>query len=377
MRVALDFRMANHTGIGTYLRSLLPHLSEADPDLEVLLLIPDDVAPPSPLPPRVERARWADAPEVYSRDEQWAFSGLEERFHFDLLHVPHFQAPVLAGPPMVVTIHDLVFLRFPEECPSYAHHLYARAMMPLVARRARRLLAVSETVARDVVERLGVPRHKVLAARSGAPPVAPVPEDAEALREKHGVKGRYLLSVGMQRPRKNLVRLVEAYQSTGLADEGVQLVLAGPTDPRGAEVGVAIRRHGLVGQVLQTGFLEQDDLAALYEGAEGLVNPALYEGFGFSPLEAWGYGLPVAASTGGALPEVCGDAAESFSPEDVAGMAAALRVLVTPGERRSALIQAGRDRREQLTWTMAAEQTARAYREALGIPHHGYASEAG
>lgn len=375
MRVALDFRMANHTGIGTYLRSLLPHLPAVDPDLELLLLVPDDVAAPSPLPPRVERARWEDAPAVYSREEQWAFAGLEQRFRFDLLHVPHFQAPVLAGPPMVVTIHDLVFLRFPEECPSYAHHLYARTMMPLVARRARRLLAVSETVARDVVERLGVPRHKVLAARSGAPPIAPVPEDAAKVRANLGITGRYLLSVGMQRPRKNLVRLVEAFQQAGLAEQEVQLVLAGPTDPRGAEVGVAIRRHGLVGTVLQTGFVEQEDLAALYDGAEGLVNPALYEGFGFSPLEAWGYGLPVAASTGGALPEVCGDAAESFAPEDVAGMASALKVLIEPGERRNELIRAGKDRREQLTWSLAAEQTARAYREALGIPHPGYASE--
>lgn len=377
MRVALDFRMANHTGIGTYLRSLLPHLSEVGPDLEILLLVPDDVAPPSPLPPRVERARWEDAPAVYSREEQWAFAGLQERFGFDLLHVPHFQAPILAGPPMVVTIHDLVFLRFPDECPSYAHHLYARAMMPLVARRARRLLAVSETVARDVVARLGVPRHKVLAARSGAPPLGPVPEDAAAVRAKRGVKGRYLLSVGMQRPRKNLVRLVEAYRRAGLAEAGVQLVLAGPSDPRGADVGVAIRRHGLLGQVLQTGFLEQEELAAMYAGAEGLVNPALYEGFGFSPLEAWGYGLPVAASTGGALPEVCGDAAASFAPEDVDGMAAAMKVLVEHGERRDALIQAGRERRKQLTWTLAAEQTVRAYREALGIPHPGYASEVG
>ena len=365
MRVALDFRMANHTGIGTYLRSLLPHLPETDPDLEILLLVPDDVPPPSPLPPRGD-----------SREEQWAFADLAERFGFDLLHVPHFQAPVLAGPPMVVTIHDLVFLRFPEECPSYAHHLYARAMMPLVARRARRILAVSETVARDVVARLGVPRSKVLAARSGAPPVHPVPEDAAGVRAKHGVTGRYLLTVGMQRPRKNLVRLVEAFDQSQLARDGVQLILAGPTDPRGAEVGVAIRRHGLVGQVLQTGSLEQEDLAALYAGAEGLVNPALYEGFGFSPLEAWGYGLPVAASTGGALPEVCGDAAESCAPDAVAGMAEAMKVLLIPGERRKALIQAGRDRREQLTWTIAAEQTARAYREALGIPLHGYASEA-
>lgn len=367
MRVALDFRMADHTGIGRYLRELLPHLPAADPELEILLLVPDGVAAPSPLPPGIERLRWEDAPEVYSLEEQWAFEPLRQRYPFDLLHVPHFHAPVLAGPPMVATVHDLVFLHFPEECPSTAAHLYARLMYRAVAARARRLVTVSETVRQDVIESLGVSPTKVIAAPHGAPSLGPPPGPEEVARvaSKLGIGDRYLLSVGMQRPRKNLVRLVRAYQATGLANEGVKLVLAGPADPRGAAVAQEIRRAGLGEHVIQTDFVEPDDLPGLYAGALALAAPSLYEGFGFPPVEAFAYGVPVAAARASALPETCQDAAEYFPPEDEAAMARALTRVTQDPARRQELSAAGHRRRQQLRWEETARRTARAYREAL------------
>lgn len=369
MRVALDFRMANHTGIGRYLRSLLPPLAEHCRDLELLLLVPDDVAPPSPLPPGIEFLRWPEAPEVYAPEEQWIFTQLQERYPFDLLHIPHFHAPVLSGPPMVLTVHDLVFLHYPEECPSYSAHLYAQLMFRLTTSRARRILTDSRTVQEDVIETLGVPREKVLCARLGAPPQGPTPEPEEIARtrEELEIGERYLLSVGMQRPRKNLQRLVQAYDRSRLHEQGIQLVLAGPRDERGAEVGVEIRRRGLLAHVRQTGFVAEEHLAPLYAGATGFVLPSLYEGFGFPVVEAFQFGIPVACSRGGSLPEVVGDAAITFDALDVPEMALALRALVEDDPRRQELISAGYHRIDELSWDEAARVTARAYREALGL----------
>lgn len=368
MRVAIDYRMAEHTGIGQYLRQVLPATLAADPGLQLLLLVPDSVPPPSPLPARMEWARWGDAPEIYSWREQTGFAALQAEHGFDLLHVPHFQAPLLAGPPMVITIHDLIFLHFPEECPSLAARLYAKAALPLVARRARRVITVSHVVAEDVHETLGVCRSKVICAPSGPPPAVATPDEAvrDAVRERVGIGPRYLLFAGMQRPRKNLVRLVEAYDESGLKDEGVHLVLAGPKDARGAAIATEIAGRGLRESVHQTGYLEAEDLHALYAGALGYVQPSLYEGFGFGPLDAWNHGLPVATSDAGAAPEVCGTAAIYFCPRDVAAMADALRTLALDEARRAELAAAGVARVRTLDWRDAGRQTARAYREALG-----------
>ncbi len=367
MRVALDFRMANHTGIGRSLRSVLPHLTAEDPDLELLLLVPDDVDPPSPMPRNIERTRWINAPKPFSWDEQWAFEKLAKVHSFDLLHIPYFHAPLFSGPPTVLTVYDLAHIQFPEECPSYAAHLYAKNVLPLVARRARRLITPSHTVTDEIHLILGVPLSKITTAPLGAPTKIPsLPEEeAREAREALGITGKYLLSVGMQRPRKNLVRLVRAFHRSHLQDVGVQLVLAGPKDPRGAEIAVEIRKLGLTQSVLQTDFVEDPVLGTLYAGAEGLIVPSLHEGFGFGPLEAWAHKLPVATAKAGALPEVCGTAVEYFDPLDEAAIARALNFLASASEDRLKLIDLGVKRRKQFDWKTTAQKMVEAYRLAL------------
>lgn len=370
MRVALDLRMVRHTGIGAYLRGLVPRLSA--PDLELLLLVPAGLAPPEPIPVGATVVEWRDAPAVYSPREQWAYAAVLAGRDVDLLHVPHFHAPILGGPPLVVTIHDIVFRRFPEELPHPGKRAWAQAMLAIVVRRARRILTDSRFVADELVVGMGVPSEKVIPAPLGVPaPAGPPPGPAEvrAVRERFGLPEDFVLSVGMQRPRKNLVRLVRAFARSGLARRGVVLALAGPPDPRGREVADEVVRRNLAGSVTTLGFVSDPELAALYAGARLLAFPSLYEGFGFPAVEAMAAGLPVAAARAGSLPEVCGEAAEWFDPEDVDGMAGALARVHDDAGLRSRLVAAGRGRVEGgLSWARAAEATIRAYREALGAP---------
>lgn len=369
-RVVLDARMADHTGIGRYVRRLAERLTLVDPQLELVWLAPDGILPPSPRPDRLIPARWDDPPAIYSPREQWAVAAALAPWGADLLHVPHFNAPVLAGIPMVVTVHDLVFLHCPDECPGLAARIYAETMYRLVAARARRLLTDSRAVAEDLVATLGVAREKIVPCLLGGPPAAPPPspEALAAARERYGLPGPYLLSVGMQRPRKNLVRLVEAFAQSGLATRGHRLVLVGPEDPRGEPVGRAIAAAGLKDAVVRPGFVPEADLAALYAGARAFAFPSLLEGFGLPAVEAFMHGIPLAASRAPALPEVCGDAAEYFDPRDVAAMARALVRVADDEPRRAELVAHGRRRLAQLSWDVTALRTAKAYRQALELP---------
>jgi glycosyltransferase involved in cell wall biosynthesis len=361
--------MADDPRIGRYLRSLLPALGKELGDLEVLLLVPDEVAAPSPLPPGVERFRWGDAPEVASAQDQWAFQGLQASLSFDLLHVPHFPAPVLAGPPMVLTVFDLAPFHFPEECFSFGTCLRAKLMFRLAASRARRILTPGRSVAKDLYTTLGVSRNKIIPGLFGAPLGVPRPDGEEVaeVRVRLGVGETYLLAVGTQRSRKNLPRLLRAFAGSGLKEKGVRLVLAGPREEGRAEVGVEIRRQDLLEQVLQPDDLLEEDLAALYAGATGFLCPSLYEGFSFPILDAFHFGVPVACARAGALPEVCDEAAIFFDPRDETALAGAMVTLVEEEDRRQALIGKGQLRLEHLSWEHTARETVRAYREALGF----------
>lgn len=372
LRVALDLRMLRHTGIGASLRGLVPALAEADPDLELRLLLPSRLSPPPSwerLPARFQVVPWPDAPAVYSPRVQWAFRGALRGLDVDLLHVPHFDAPFVPPVPMTVTIHDLVFEHFPAELPNPFKRLVARAMLRLAARAARRVVTVSAFVAEDLQATLGLSPQQVVLAPHGLPdPETPLPAPAAVTRVRslYGLHSPYVLSLGMQRPRKNLVRLVQAYAASRLPGEDVHLVLAGPRDPRGEDVGAAVRAAGLEDRVHQVGFVADEDLPGLYAGARAFAFPSLMEGFGFPALEAFRYGAPVAAARASSLPEVCQDAAVYFDPRSLDEMRAGLEEVCLDRARAKALAQRGLRLAAGRTWAPAAAAHLRAWREALG-----------
>jgi glycosyltransferase involved in cell wall biosynthesis len=270
-----------------------------------------------------------------ARDTWWYLAGLPRAARRDdILHCTTFRGPLRARPPLVVTLHDLSFLRHPETLPVW-HRLSGRALAGPVARRADAVVAVSEFTAREAVELLGVPRERIRVVPNGV-------EEAFAPDGRAAEDG-YVLAVGTLEPRKNLARVIEAARLAG-----VELRVAGGEGWGGVDA---------PGRV---GFVDDDELAALYRGARCLVYPSLYEGFGIPVLEAMACGTPVVTSRGGATEETAGGAAVLVDPLDVGSIAAGI---AEAGRRRDELRAAGLAHARQFTWARAADEVEALWRE--------------
>lgn len=291
---------------------------------------------------------WVDAPVIYHATEHL---------------LPRLPVPT------VLTVHDLIFERYP------AHHTwrnvqFLKRAMPTFVRAADVVIAVSEHTKRDLVELYRTPPAKIRVIYEGIDAhFAPAPPDAvSAVRNRYGLARPYLLMVGTLEPRKNhvttmaaLARLKAAGQDVTLAVVGGQGWLFEPVQRRVAEL-------GLENDVVFTGYVPDADLPALYTGAACALAPSLYEGFGFPVLEAMACGAPVICSQASSLPELAGDAAILIHPTDDEALAAAVtRVLSAPdlaaSMRAKGLAQAAR-----FTWHACAHETADVYAALTDTP---------
>jgi glycosyltransferase involved in cell wall biosynthesis len=224
--------------------------------------------------------------------------------------------------------------------------------VPRSARRADRVLAISERTKRDLIEHYGIDERKIVVTPLGVDPTfrpnGSTPDGPQ-----------YALFVGGIQPRKDPLTAIEAL---ALVDGDLRLVLVGDEKRGGDEVRAAVRRLGLEPRVEFAGYVEHDGLASLYRGAACLVFPSRYEGFGLPVLEAMASGTPVVATTAGAVPEVAGDAAVLVEPGDPQALAEGIRHALGDRER---LVAAGLERARRFTWAETARLTLAVYRELL------------
>jgi glycosyltransferase involved in cell wall biosynthesis len=268
----------------------------------------------------------------------------------DLVHATSAAVPPPGGRPLVATVHDLAFHRHPDAYPSAGRRYHERAAR-LVAAEAARILVPSEATARDLTSLYGVERGRITVTPLGVePPAEPDRAGARRLLRDLGVDGPFLLAVGTLEPRKNLPRLLAAFGELAGELPSHRLVVAGPVG-----WGPALRPGGDPARVRLAGPVADATLHALYEAADGLAYPSLYEGFGLPVLEAMAHGTPVLTSDRSSLPEVAGDAALLVDPLDVGAIA----------KGRARLAAAGRARAAGFTWRATAAATWAAYREAL------------
>ena len=230
--------------------------------------------------------------------------------------------------------------------------LIFRTVVPRAARRAARVLTVSERTRRDLIEHYGLPEDKIVVTPNGVDP-AFGPEGPKA------DGSAYALFVGALQPRKDPVSAVEAI---ALVDGGLRLVFAGPDKGGGQALREAVARLGLEDRVELLGYVEQERLAALYRGAACLVFPSRYEGFGLPVIEAMACGTPVVAARTSALPEVAGDAAVLVEPGSPAALAQGIAEALADRER---LVAASLERALSFSWRKSAERTLAVYRELL------------
>ena len=294
----------------------------------------------------------------------------------DILHV-QFTAPPFCPCPVVVSIHDLSFEHLPETFKRRSR-TQLRLTVRRSARRATRILSLSEHTRRDIIETYRIDAEKVsaipLAAADHFRPVADNRE-LQRVRHKYGIDGDYILCVGSIQPRKNVARLIRAYallRGNFSADKLPKLVLVGKCAWLYDETLRTLEKTGVKDTSVVTGYVPESDLPALYSGALCFVYPSYFEGFGLPPLEAMKCGTPVIVGNRTSLPEVVGDAALSVDPFDIEAIAAAITRLMNNSALRDELSVRGQERARMFSWQHTAEETLKIYTEVAqdraGVP---------
>lgn len=289
----------------------------------------------------------------------------------DLLHCPVGLAPVRPRLPLVLTVHDVMALEFPDWF-TMANRVQQRLVLGPAARRAAVVLCPSAFTRERAVERLRLDPERVRVTPWGVDERFAPGEASEDTLRRLGVRGRYLLTVGALSPRKNLEAALAAFERLAADHEDLELVVAGGRGWRDRDLLDRLRGSPAAERVRLTGRVSDDDLVDLYRGAACFLFPSRYEGFGLPPLEALACGAPVVASSTSSMPEVLGEAAVLVDPDDDAATAAAVDTVLRSPERRAEMVETGLRRASGFTWARAAEETVEAYRFALAsVPPAG------
>ena len=371
MRIGINALAAdNRSGTGRYTTELIKHLAHIDPANEYVIIVHED----SPLCAALKGTRNFHLAKQPRRSrlgriwwEQRHLPALIARKRLDVFHAPAFVLPGRSPAPAITTIHDLVFMRYPETF-GYFRRNYFQWAIPRSAYRAAKIIADSEATRRDLVDLL-----EVEAGRIGVIPLGigeeffePATPDAIAqVRAQLHLPERYLLTVGTIEPRKNLVRLLDAYDAVKrrLGRRCPALVLVGRKGWKYQDVFARIAELGLGGDVIWSDFLSDEHVRAVYQHATLFVCLSLHEGFGLPLLEAMASGVAVVASDCSSLPEVVGDAGVLVDPLNAAAVADALEALLKHEERRADLADRGRERARGFSWELTARRTLDTYQE--------------
>jgi glycosyltransferase involved in cell wall biosynthesis len=372
MHVGLNlvFLVPNETGgMEIYARHLMESLGRVRPDIRLTAFINRNAAgQPGP---------WNDVETVtvpvdsrnrvaWTLADQLLVPPLAMRARVDLLHSPANLGPAWGGRyKRLLTVHDLIHKTFPE-----AHEgLRARAVgliMPAAIRRSHRLIADSASTKGDLEKLMGQPAGKIDVVPLGlgtAHPELAMPEAELRTRHRLGDR-RVALSLSAKRPHKNLIRLLDALVLIPPERRPV-LVIPGYRTWHEQELEDHAQRIGVAEDVRILGWVDEPEIEGFYAVAGCFVFPSLYEGFGLPVLEAMQRGVPVACSDRSSLPEVAGDAALLFDPEEPREIAAAIERLLDDPAEAERLRQAGHQRARGFTWDATALATAECYERAL------------
>jgi glycosyltransferase involved in cell wall biosynthesis len=361
LSLGADYRSA---GANSYIYHLLRHLDGVDGEYHYTAFLSDHRFTTSGRM-TLCLTRWpTHRPAARVTWEQLIQPVALRRERIDLLHGLAFVAPLFSPCPTVITIFDLSFLRFPDAFRR-VNRTYLRIFTSLSARRARRVIAISEHTRRDVIHLLGVPAERVDVVYCGVDAAFhPRPAtDVQDFRRRRRLPERFILFVGTLEPRKNVRRLIEAYAQ--MRDLDVRLVIVGGKGWLYEDVFASVERLGLSNEVLFAGYVPAEELPLWYNAADLFVFPSLHEGFGLPILEAMACGTPVVSSNAASLPEVIGEAGLMVDPKDVEGLAAAMRQVSTDQNLREQLRERSLQQACRFSWEKAARQTIEVYQQAL------------
>ena len=363
MPIVLDARTAHDhfPGIGRYVVNLAHALKRIAPDFD-LIVLRDPTAKSRLALPNLPTTDCPISP--FSIRQQWIVPRQLRGLRATLYHSSYYLMPYRPGAPTVLTCYDLIPIVYPQYF-SAAQRLIYRITHILALNTARTTLAISELTRSDLARHFRASAQRIvvtpLAADAHFTPQPP--ERIAAVRRTYKLPERYVLYFGSNKPHKNLIRLIQAWQRSAVSRQRSALVVAGHWDTRYNETRQLVEALNLNDRVVFAGPIDDADLPALYSGAQLFAFPSLYEGFGLPALEAMTCGTPVACSNTSSLPEVVGDAGLLFDPLDVGAMADTLRRALNDDELCADLRQRGLQRAAQFTWERTAERTLGVYRD--------------
>lgn len=358
--IAIDGRyIQDHfPGIGRYTYNLVDSLARVVSEKQFVVFYN-----PAPKNTRYDIAALARHPNIKMRRVDIATISLAEQYRlpfiirhspFALFHSPYYLKPYWTPMPSIITIFDLIPLRVPDHSLGRRARLLFRLTVSFAARTSTRIIVPSAATKQDLVSIVGVPpaRIDVIPLAADARFAPQTESEHTHVREKYDLPRKYVLSVGINKPHKNLAALIEAW--AGLETDAA-LVIAGAWDARYAPIS---RQSSAIKFIPNVDDL---DLSALYSGASVFVFPSLYEGFGLPPLEAMACGAPVVCSNAASLPEVVGDAAILVNPHHVDEIATAIHRVLANDALRDELRTKSIIHAAKFSWERTARETFAVY----------------
>lgn len=375
MRVVIDARMVlpKMTGIGRYLLGLASGLTTQSGGHSYEMWVQAGLPSDHPI--------WGLAGEHLTLREM-PLSHMDVRQHWvlpcelsrarpDLLHYPHFDVPWFVPGDVIATIHDLKYISKPE---FFSHlgrikRLIMLVMMVFTVRRARHIIAVSESTRQDIIRYLHAIPQKVSVVHEGVESIyfkRPSQAMLRSVLSHYGLQQPYILFVGERRPHKNIPGLLRAFDIFLKTNElPYHLVIVGKRYADYQEPERLVERLGLTNNVHLLDYVPDEELPSLYRSAEAFALLSHYEGFGLPVLEAMASGTPVIASCTTSLPEVVGDAGLLIDPDNPVECAHALRQIVSGGKQRETCITKGKERARMFTWERCARETLSIYLKVI------------
>lgn len=380
MKIGIDARFLTHPqagGFKTYTENLVNALASVDAENEYILYLDRSPAPEAKIPRR-PNFTWRVVPGQLPMigmpwREQVGLAWQLSKDKPDLFHAPCLTAPLRLNCPLVVTIHDAIWL-FPEKFRQGKSLSLQRKMMErynhLIPKRAAHqaavILTVSHAARESIIHHLGVAADRVQVTYEAPNPMyrrIDGRENIEALRQARQLPSEFILAIGSADPRKNISTLVQAYASLPAnLRERFKLVIVWTHTLLTTELAGQVERLGLTNQVQFLKQVSNEELVLLYNTADLFVFPSLYEGFGLPPLEAMACGAPVVAANNSSIPEIAGDAALFFQAEDATGIASVIAKVLADETLRLDLINKGYQHVSTFSWEKCARQTIGAYK---------------
>lgn len=375
MKIAIDARMLDfpYTGVGRYTKNLITALRTIDTQNQYILIVGNNPDSKIFRDKNFKIVRWRYRP--FSLRSIFLLHKLLAKEKIDFFHSLFCVVPLLAKCPVIVTIHDLMAIKYPQFFTGRRFlarilgKTYFKLFMALSIRKAKATIAVSNRIKEDLVDFMPYTRDKIVVIYEGVERnFTKVEEETKIalFREMYNLKEKIILYLGNTRPHKNLPRLIRAFgKFVSQPDIGCKLVIAGEKDKNFLVLENLANELGLSNKIVFLDHLSQEELVLLMNAADIFVFPSLYEGFGLPPLEAMACGTPVIASNIASIPEVVGDAAVLVNPEDEHAIASAMLLLLTDDSLRRELIKKGYQRIRRFSWNDVAKKTLGVYQQVI------------